>query len=477
MKHFSLLKWKRTTKVLCRCSILDKQTLDSFSLADLYRRLNALKKRNPKLKTLLGVGGWNMMSHAFSTMVHDYEKRRRFIFDTIKYSIEIERRSLKNDCHTLVFCTNTNSMDSKPTGSIRAYGVDELTINTIWPHSSRWETPMRRSQRKIIGLYNRNSKKQQRYNRWLPVNQGYYWQPLLLPIRMLFPMVTRSRKSPSMPWRSSVSLISSLSLLSESWISSMWWHSECVTRIELLVTVKKRFQWFPRCLAEPYRVECSIISTFRWIRFGYHVESGTERERETHRWIFIGIARISVWISGWRMVHQHISSFLVFRYSPGPFNSLTPRSTIFIHQRSAMARKVHSHVVLVFSRISRWEDSPFGPIWSFRRRCVSCKEILDGNDVPYPMGPNRSTCSKIVIGSRTIRSRISRNERRTSWRIVSEECLFGHVSIWSSSNDERVSLSLLVDMDDFNGAFCQNGTYPFIRNSLSLLPSNMPSYI
>ncbi|CAF4342241.1 unnamed protein product, partial [Adineta steineri] len=32
---------------------------------DLYRRINALKKRNPKLKTLLGVGGCNMKSYAF----------------------------------------------------------------------------------------------------------------------------------------------------------------------------------------------------------------------------------------------------------------------------------------------------------------------------------------------------------------------------------------------------------------------------
>ena len=51
---------------------------------DLYRRVNALKKRNPKLKTLLGIGGWNMKSHAFSIMVHDVKKRRDFIFDTIK---------------------------------------------------------------------------------------------------------------------------------------------------------------------------------------------------------------------------------------------------------------------------------------------------------------------------------------------------------------------------------------------------------
>ncbi|CAF3084438.1 unnamed protein product [Rotaria sp. Silwood2] len=52
---------------------------------DLYKRVNALKIRNPKLKTLLAVGGWNMKSYAFSTMVHDSEKRRNFVFDTINF--------------------------------------------------------------------------------------------------------------------------------------------------------------------------------------------------------------------------------------------------------------------------------------------------------------------------------------------------------------------------------------------------------
>ena len=55
-----------------------------FVLLDLYRRINALKIRNPELKILLGIGGWNMKSHAFSTMVHSTVKRRNFIFDTIK---------------------------------------------------------------------------------------------------------------------------------------------------------------------------------------------------------------------------------------------------------------------------------------------------------------------------------------------------------------------------------------------------------
>ena len=64
---------------------------------DLYRRINALKRRNPKLKTLLGVGGWNMMSYAFSTMVHDPTKRRQFIFDTIKCVMldEMTRRNVQ----------------------------------------------------------------------------------------------------------------------------------------------------------------------------------------------------------------------------------------------------------------------------------------------------------------------------------------------------------------------------------------------
>ncbi|CAF3991714.1 unnamed protein product [Rotaria magnacalcarata] len=34
-----------------------------------------------------------------------------------------------------------------------------------------------------------------------------------------------------------------------------------------------------------------------------------------------------------------------------------------------------------------------------------------------------------------------------------------------------------LDMDDFNGAFCNNGTYPFIKNSLSLLPTHLSSYL
>ena len=82
-KHFSSEKSKIMTKVV-KWYIHLKREKNVSILIDLYRRVNALKKRNPKLKTILGVGGWNMKSYAFSIMVHDSAKRKRFIFDTIK---------------------------------------------------------------------------------------------------------------------------------------------------------------------------------------------------------------------------------------------------------------------------------------------------------------------------------------------------------------------------------------------------------
>lgn len=44
----------------------------------MYERINALKKQNPKLKTLLAVGGWNMGSAPFTSMVATAESRRQF---------------------------------------------------------------------------------------------------------------------------------------------------------------------------------------------------------------------------------------------------------------------------------------------------------------------------------------------------------------------------------------------------------------
>ena len=59
----------------------------------------------------------------------------------------------------------------------------------------------------------------------------------------------------------------------------------------------------------------------------------------------------------------------------------------------------------------------------------------------------------------------------------------GGIFVWSRTLPTRLTstrahfLLSLVDMDDFNGAFCNNGTYPYVRNSLALLPNEMPSYL
>ncbi|KAK2160193.1 hypothetical protein LSH36_138g06003 [Paralvinella palmiformis] len=51
----------------------------------LYARTMALKKKNPKLKVLLALGGWKIGSEPFVAMMNDKRKRRLFIRNVVRY--------------------------------------------------------------------------------------------------------------------------------------------------------------------------------------------------------------------------------------------------------------------------------------------------------------------------------------------------------------------------------------------------------
>jgi hypothetical protein len=63
----------------------EKNDRDSGSAKGLYSKVVDLKKKNPQLKVLIGVGGWNHGPKNFSDMVHDDNKRANFIRNSISF--------------------------------------------------------------------------------------------------------------------------------------------------------------------------------------------------------------------------------------------------------------------------------------------------------------------------------------------------------------------------------------------------------
>ena len=51
----------------------------------MYSRTIALKSQNPKLKVLLGLGGWNHGPESFSKMIHNDVSRSNFVQNTVNY--------------------------------------------------------------------------------------------------------------------------------------------------------------------------------------------------------------------------------------------------------------------------------------------------------------------------------------------------------------------------------------------------------
>ncbi|CAF3788196.1 unnamed protein product [Rotaria magnacalcarata] len=321
---------------------------------DLYRRINALKKRNPKLKTILGVGGWNMKSYAFSVMVHDDAKRRNFIYDSINF--------------------------------LHKHNFDGLEVD--------WEYP---------GI------------RGGQPDDKYY-------LTLFFQDFKEAALAQSIITNQPRLLIAAAVAASEDIISNAY-------EIDKIAKRKK------------YK----LIRDFHgaWQNHtGLNAPLYRRYDETADEAMFNQDFGMSIWLKNGAPAHKLVlgiplfsRTFLLARADDHDLRSPTiGNGTEGPYTRSA-------------GFLSYFEACVFQMDPQWKKRAVP-----DGSESGY-MYKDRDWISYDTL----------ENVKKRAAYVVANH--FGGLFAWS------------LDMDDFNGAFCNNGTYPFIKNSLSLLPTHLSSYL
>ncbi|CAF1012289.1 unnamed protein product [Adineta steineri] len=323
---------------------------------DLYRRINALKKRNPKLKTLLGVGGWNMKSYAFSIMVHSPERRRKFIFDTINF--------------------------------LHKHNFDGFEVD--------WEYPgMRGGQsddKYYLTLFF------QEFREAAIAQSIVTGQPRLL----IAAAVAANQDIVSNGYE--IDKISKV--LDFINIMTYDFHGAWQNHTGLNAPLYKRF--------DETDMDAMLNQDFGiaiWLRNG----------APAHK-LVLGIPLFARTFFLAHANQNELRSPTIGNGTEGPFT----RSAGFLSYFE----------VCLLQADSQWKKNT----------------VLDGSESGY-MYKDRDWVSY---------DSLENIQKRAAYVVANN---LGGLFVWS------------LDMDDFSGIFCQNGSYPFIRNSLSLLPTNMASYI
>ncbi|CAF4715791.1 unnamed protein product, partial [Rotaria sp. Silwood2] len=323
---------------------------------DLYKRVNALKIRNPKLKTLLAVGGWNMKSYAFSTMVHDSEKRRNFVFDTINF--------------------------------LRKHNFDGLEVD--------WEYPGVRG-----GQF----------------DDKYY-------VTLFFEEFQDAAMAQAII-TGQPRLILGATVAAEEDIVANGYEIEKITKILDFLNIMTydfhgAWQNYTGLNAPLYR-RFDELDGDAMLNQDFGVAIWLKNGAPAYK-LVLGVPLFARSFVLARPDQNELHSPTIGNGTSGPFT----RSAGFLSYFE----------ICLLQMDSNWQK----------------RTVPDGSESEY-MFKDREWISYETLD----------NIRKRAAYVVANN--LGGMFVWS------------LDMDDFNGAFCNNGTYPFIKNSLALLPTNMPSYI